>query len=227
MPSAFLLLVGAAVGGGVLACSLLGSYFGFSVAFLAALCTAVPVLLTGGIHLDGYCDTVDALSSYQPPERKLEILKDSNAGAFAVTRCGMYDLLYFGAMTMLVGTRTLWPVAIGFILSRALSGLAVLHFRSARAGTAASFQQAADKRRVTVVLVLFVVLAAAAMLLCSLPIGVICLCCAGFAFWRYRVVSYREFGGITGDLAGYFLQSCELFMALGAAVTGEILQWLS
>ena len=43
----------------------------------ACILTAIPVLVTGGIHLDGYCDTVDALSSRQPREKKLEILKDS------------------------------------------------------------------------------------------------------------------------------------------------------
>ena len=39
------------------------------------------------------------------------------------------------------------------------------------------------------------------------------------ALWRYTVVSRRDFGGITGDLAGWFLQRCELWMlaALAAA----------
>ena len=37
-------------------------------------------------------------------------------------------------------------------------------------------------------------------------------------FWYYRM-SVREFGGITGDLAGYFLQICELAL-LGASVLG-------
>ena len=32
-------------------------------------------------------------------------------------------------------------------------------------------------------------------------------------FW-YRHLSYEKFGGITGDLAGFFLQNCELFMAV-------------
>ena len=33
-------------------------------------------------------------------------------------------------------------------------------------------------------------------------------------FFYYRFMSYRTFGGITGDLAGFFLQNCELFMAV-------------
>ena len=32
------------------------------------------------------------------------------------------------------------------------------------------------------------------------------------ALGRYTVVSRRDFGGITGDLAGWFLQRCELWM---------------
>ena len=31
-------------------------------------------------------------------------------------------------------------------------------------------------------------------------------------------MSRRQFGGITGDLAGFFLQLCELAVVLGAAV---------
>ena len=50
----------------------------------AAVLTAVPVLVTGGIHLDGYLDTMDALSSWREKQRRLEILKDPHAGAFAI-----------------------------------------------------------------------------------------------------------------------------------------------
>ena len=44
-------------------------------------------------------------------------------------------------------------------------------------------------------------------------------------FWRYRVVSDRQFGGITGDLAGWFLQKAELWMlaALCACQWGGLL----
>ena len=42
----------------------------------------VPVLVTGGIHLDGFADTCDALSSYGDAEKKLGILKDPHCGAF-------------------------------------------------------------------------------------------------------------------------------------------------
>lgn len=57
---------------------------GSSNLFLTILLVLIPIFITGGIHLDGFLDTQDALSSYQPMERRLEILKDSHAGAFAI-----------------------------------------------------------------------------------------------------------------------------------------------
>ena len=43
------------------------------------------------------------------------------------------------------------------------------------------------------------------------------LACLGY----YRWMAYRQFGGVTGDLAGFFLQLCELSVALAAALTWQ------
>ena len=58
--------------------------FGVGTLCYTVVGTAIPILITGGFHVDGFLDTCDALHSYQPRERKLEILKDSHIGAFAV-----------------------------------------------------------------------------------------------------------------------------------------------
>ena len=42
-------------------------------------------------------------------------------------------------------------------------------------------------------------------------------------FFYYRFMSYRTFGGITGDLAGYFLQMCELWMLIGTVVLVHVI----
>ena len=54
--------------------------------FFAGVMTLLPVLVNGGIHMDGFLDTMDALNSYGSREKKLEILKDSRTGAFASDR---------------------------------------------------------------------------------------------------------------------------------------------
>ena len=43
------------------------------------------------------------------------------------------------------------------------------------------------------------------------------------SFVYYRNFAYKTFGGITGDLAGYFLQICEISM-LGVIVLCDILE---
>ena len=46
--------------------------------------------------MDGYMDTMDAFHSYQPKERKLEILKDSHIRAFAVIMLAVYGFDLYG-----------------------------------------------------------------------------------------------------------------------------------
>ena len=93
----------------------------------------IPVLVTGGIHLDGYADTSDALSSYGDREKKLEILKDPHCGAFAVIRLCTYFLAYFCvAFCIRFSPRVglCWTLAL--VLERGLSGLAVAAFPMAK-----------------------------------------------------------------------------------------------
>lgn len=93
----------------------------------------VPVWVTGGIHLDGYADTCDALASYGDREKKLEILKDPHCGAFAVIRLCSYFAVYLCLAACVQFTPrvgALWTLAL--VLERALSGLAVAAFPMAK-----------------------------------------------------------------------------------------------
>ena len=93
----------------------------------------IPVAATGGIHLDGFADTSDALSSYGDREKKLAILKDPHCGAFAVIRLCGYFVLYFALCACLRFTPrvgAVWTLAL--VLERALSGYAVATFSMAK-----------------------------------------------------------------------------------------------
>ena len=178
--------------------------------------TLIPVWITGGIHLDGYADTQDALSSFSSPEKRQEILKDPHLGAFAAIRLCCYFLLTAGLWGAL--SRPLWWMGLGFLLSRSLSGLAVAAFPLAKnTGLAHTFANAADRGRVRLLL----------GILSTLLVGLLCLwgwsgaAMAGAAilvFLYYYHMANRKFGGLSGDLAGWFLQTCELWMLLAAAV---------
>ncbi|MFQ7292225.1 MAG: adenosylcobinamide-GDP ribazoletransferase [Monoglobales bacterium] len=176
----------------------------------AAVMTVIPVMLTGGIHLDGFLDTMDAIGSWAPKEKRLEILKDSNSGAFAVIGGCVYFVLSLGIWSEMSLDMLKSAVPV-FVLSRALSGLSVVSFPMAKnTGLAAMFSNSAHKRHVRIVMLLWIALTAACMVAINPLTGAAAVLCAAAVFAYYYFMSKKNFGGITGDLAGYFLQVCEL-----------------
>ena len=171
----------------------------------------IPVWVTGGIHLDGYADTCDALCSYGDTQKKLDILKDPHCGAFAVIRLCSYFVAYFALCCCVQFTPqggAVWLLAL--VLERACSGYAVAAFPWPKnTGLAHTFATAAD--RITVRRVLGCLGIVLAVALFALGGGVLALA-AGVVLWRYHRVAVKQFGGITGDLAGWFLQKAELYM---------------
>lgn len=185
----------------------------------AVMGTILPLLITGGIHLDGYLDVTDARSSYGDRAKKLEILKDPHVGAFAVIGCGIYLLAYAGFFSLIPGKAL--PLISGiYVLTRALSALALVNFPKAKKdGLAAAFSDGAKKRVVTLTMSIYLVLTAAFLWWYggSVVLGVMAAG-AVLSFLHYDQMSKKEFGGITGDLAGYFLQQTELLLVAILAV---------
>ena len=107
----FFPVIGAVIGGlQLLAAYVLTGYTSCGRFFTAVVMTLIPVAVTGGIHLDGFADTVDALSSYGDREKKLEILKDPNTGAFAVILlCSLVKIRHQHLFLLLFHTPALFP----------------------------------------------------------------------------------------------------------------------
>lgn len=209
----FFPLVGVAVGGCVAVFAFLARHFFMGRIGFAGFGTALPILLTGGIHMDGFLDTVDARSSCQSRERKLEILKDPHIGAFAIIGCGVYLLLYVSAFSGL-GEGAFPAVLAVYVMPRALSGWALVGFPKAkREGLASTFARQASDQAVEWCMAGWFCLAAGFL---AVTAGILAGCCmtvvALVIFWWYHHMAMKEFGGITGDLAGYFLQLAELGM---------------
>ncbi len=182
--------------------------------------TLIPVLITGGIHVDGYMDTCDALSSHRDTEGKLSILKDPHIGAFALIRLVCLFLL----------VPALWQaypangfdgilVALIFIFSRCLSGLSVLTFPiSGGSGMAALFSDSGRSSGNAALGIQSAECILTAVLLCLRgPAGILCVISGIIVFLYYKRMSLKEFGGLNGDQAGWFLTCAETWM-LGVMV---------
>ena len=180
---------------------------------------AIPMLITGGIHVDGFMDAMDAIHSYQPRERKLEIMKDSHIGGFSVIMLAVYGLIFTGALSEINDGTILKIFCSGFFLSRCLSGIGVVSFRSAKKeGLLCTFADSADRIIVKGALYLQTFACIGFMLLQSLYVGSIVVAAASCVLVYYYFRCNKEFGGITGDTAGYFLIICEGWMAVAAAI---------
>ncbi len=186
----------------------------------AAILAVLPVLVTGGIHLDGFCDVSDAIASRQPMERKLEILKDSNAGAFAVIQTVLYFVMYVALLYALPAF--LQPLyCLGFSFIRSLAGLAILCLKPARPnGMLRSLTDPAKKGACLFFLVFFALLSVGASVWLEWKTALCAVCGVSLFTLYYKGMCRRHFGGITGDTSGWLIQTSEL-LYLGILVGAE------
>ena len=225
----FFPLIGAVIGGAMMLMyhlMLALEFHGSSLSkfFWTAIFVLLPFLITGGIHMDGFLDTMDAISSYQPKERRLEILKDPHTGAFAIISCGLYLVADFGIYSS-VNEKSIKIIALGFVLSRALSGLSVLRFPQARKsgeGSVATFSKNAEEKVDQIFLLVYIILVGLFLVWLGGITGAAVLVTAFVIYGYYHHMALDKFGGITGDLAGYFLQLTELLMALVAVLCASL-----
>ncbi|WP_421378640.1 adenosylcobinamide-GDP ribazoletransferase [Bacillus salacetis] len=181
----------------------------------------LPILLTGGIHLDGWMDTSDAFFSYQDKEKRLEIMKDPRAGAFAVISvivllASRFLFIYESLVHTIFGMAVI--IAIIPVFSRSVMGcLMVLSASAKEEGMAFYFKKHTEPRLLLSYLIPFLLMGLGLLML--LPellvifLSFITLTVmAGYWISRQTV---KLFGGMTGD-------------TLGASVEGvEVLLWMA
>jgi adenosylcobinamide-GDP ribazoletransferase len=216
--------VGVVIGGCVYLWRMICDRFAIGTLCYAMVGTAIPILITGGFHVDGFMDTMDAFHSYQSRERKLEILKDSHIGAFAVIMSGLYGMLYIGAFSEVCDYYLLKNLCAGFVLSRCLNGIGVVSFPPAKnEGMLFAFASNAGKKIVMLSLYLQGVLCILFMLWRTFLAGSVTALAAIGSFIYYYFRCKKELGGITGDTAGYFVLISEGSMVVASAVLSLIL----
>lgn len=210
--------IGALIGGCIYFWNCLCGIYQIGDLCRTAVGLAVPVLITGGFHVDGFMDTMDAIHSYSPRERKLEILKDSHIGAFAVIMLSAYGFILFGAYSEIKSDALLKIVCCGFFLSRCLCGISAVTFPLAKKdGMLYTFADSSHKKVVKGSLSIQSAACIGLMCFLSFPAGMAVAAAAVLALVYYFYRSRKEFGGVTGDTAGFFVLFCEGCMTAAAA----------
>ena len=216
----FFPLVGAVTGGLLLGWRILCHVLGMGQLCFGAVAMFLPLLVTGGIHLDGFADVTDAAAACTSRERRLSILKDPHIGAFGAMHLCALLIVQTALLSELTGLRLTALTGCGFVLSRCLSGMTALCFPCASDGSLHSLVQPANKTVTAAVLGILLLLTAAAMVWLHPMAGGIALLASGLLLIYYHWFACRQFGGITGDTAGWFVQLCETAVMAAAALGG-------
>ena len=182
----------------------------------AALLVAVLVVLTRGLHLDGFMDVCDGLFGGYTPELRLEIMRDSHVGAFAVAGGATLLLLKYAALLSLLTLpppgRTvsllLFPILSRWAMVAALGAFPYVR----RQGLGSPFHLGSARRATGVALA---VAAAAAVLLGGLG-GVAMLAGVSALAWCLGWAMSRMLGGLTGDTYGAINELTEVAVLMAA-----------
>ena len=207
----FFPLIGACIGGLLLLWQWVSMKLNVGDLLFAVIATCIPIWVTGGIHVDGYMDVWDARACLGNREKMFAVMKDSHVGAFAVIHIVIYMILQIALFSEVKTQEAMMVTALCFVQSRAYSGLAAVTFKNARGeGSLMNFSRPAHKRTTVCVELVLILTCWVFMIFANLTMGLCAIVGGLAAFLYYRGMSYKYFGGITGDLAGYFVQMCEL-----------------
>ena len=196
----------------------IGLQFNIDPTPFSVVTIVIPLMVTGGFHLDGYMDTSDALSSWQEQDRRLEILKDSHIGAFAVIKVLILGMILFSAIYLMDDTSFLaWTFS--FFMARAISGICVVRYKKAK--TTGSLHTEAKTASDNIVVYALALQFAVACLIGSFYFNMtftMVLLGVFVALLYYIYTASTKFGGITGDLAGWFVCNAEVLSAVFLAI---------
>ena len=118
----------------------------------------------------------------------------------------------------------MFALAAVFFLARCFSGIAVMTLQPAKKeGLLYTFASSAQKVKVKTALYFQAALCMVLMLFVSGWYGAAAIGAALLSFLYFKKRSYEEFGGITGDTAGFFVSVCEAVAAAAVAVVSYLL----
>ena len=176
------------------------------------------IVLTGGIHLDGWMDASDAFFSYRDRQKRLEIMKDPRVGAFGVLSVMVLlsaRFLFIYEISLRAFDATFVLIVLIPYLSKSVMGILLIKVRAAKEeGLGTLFKQAATQHTLWIYPVYMVLVLGGILLLYPVATsGVLLL--IGMAILSLLFAARKAvkwFGGITGDVLGASVEGVEIVL---------------
>ena len=186
-----------------------------------ALTAVMPWLVTGFMHLDGFMDCADAVLSFRDRERKLEILKDSHVGSFAVICMAVLSIFTFAAWLQIAYSAKLFALVLIPAASRAVTSACVLGFKPLSTSSYASTGgKSGSSGYIVFCAAVCVAACAAGVLLCGLQgiAVIVSAICTLLTILKIRA----NLGGMSGDISGCGITIGECCAYIALAVTAAL-----
>lgn len=172
----------------------------------SVLIMIVPFILTGMLHLDGFMDVCDAILSRRDREEKLRILKDSRTGAFSVISLIILFFIQFGGIYSIVEKGINFYLLILIpIISRSSVAYFLLSRTTIKESTLGSYFKKGTniKDRIIMIISLLIVSIISFVLIkrCGILLIISITLSVTFGVEKCK----KEFGGMSGDVAGFAL----------------------
>ena len=214
-------LIGAIVG--IISAALIGGFYfatnGKLPILTGTLAFTLPIILTGGIHCDGFMDSVDGLFSGREREKILEIMKDSRVGAFGAVSLILLAALEVSALVELIQISICAALSAIFsapIISRLMMVITIGKFPYARPqGMGKAFAKYTTRQTlifafVTAILILMPLIFDVKIFLTAMFALIISLT-ATIYVGNFAV---KKIGGVTGDIYGAVSTLIELLVPI-------------
>lgn len=172
-------------------------------------------VITGGLHIDGFMDTVDGLAGGRTKEDVLRIMRDSHVGALGVVGVCLLVLVKWEALNSMESGSKNAALFIMPVVGR--WGMTLLAYTSTYArdeGLGRPFVEGLTRNGL---LFAFATALAVSVLLGGVG-GVIVLAAASIMCLLWSKWFERKIGGVTGDVIGALNEALELLVALFFAV---------
>jgi adenosylcobinamide-GDP ribazoletransferase len=171
----------------------------------------LSIVITGGIHLDGFADTCDGFYGSKPKEKILEIMRDSRVGTMGVVGVVCLLLLKF-TLIVSIPQKILWKVLIMMaVFARWSQVLACYTSKYARKeGKAEYFIEYAGKKEFFI----GILLTSGLFFLLMQMKGMILFVISMFPTMLFIHCIKRKIGGMTGDTIGAVNEIAEVLILL-------------
>lgn len=198
-------------------------------AVVYGLLLAALVIVTGGLHLDGFADTCDGIAGHKTVEERLRIMRDSRVGAFGVIGVFLLLLIKYVSLASIPGNLVMTALILMPVVSRWAMVYSIAANPYARtAGLGQAFKQGANWLRFTIATIITLAVTLGLTRWANITYFYLTTAAIIFGVWIVTLglatCLKRKLGGLSGDSYGAINEVAEVMVLIIVSMLAQK-QW--